>query len=76
MIRAKGKPFWKQLSEGIVVPTDEMDEGQCSLGHTMALWETVLDRKLEGEVVESALKGSDRCLFRIKLPDDLVERWT
>lgn len=59
------------------------DEGQvsplmceCSLGHTMVLWEVVLDRKLEGEVIESALKGSNRCLFRIKLPDDIVERWT
>ncbi len=48
----------------------------CSLGHTMALWEAVLNRKLEGEVVESALKGSMRCLFRIKLPDDIVNRWT
>lgn len=49
---------------------------ECSLGHTMALWEAVLDRKLEGEVVESALKGSERCLFRIKLPEDIVNRWT
>jgi len=49
---------------------------ECSLGHTMILWETVLDRKLEGEVVESALKGSDRCLFRIRLPEDIVKRWT
>lgn len=48
----------------------------CSLGHTMALWEAVLDRKLEGEVVESALQGSERCLFRIKLPEDIVQRWT
>lgn len=49
---------------------------ECSLGHTMMLWEIVLDRKLEGEVVESALKGSDRCLFKIRLPADVVERWT
>ncbi len=48
----------------------------CSLGHTMALWEAVLDRPLEGEVVESALKDSDRCLFRIKLPEEVVERWS
>jgi hypothetical protein len=48
----------------------------CSLGHTMALWEAVLDTKLEGEVVESALQGSDRCLFRIKLPEDIVQHWT
>ncbi len=40
----------------------------CSLGHTMALWEAVLDQELDGEVVESALMGSDRCLFRIHLP--------
>lgn len=59
------------------------DEGQvspllceCSLGHTMILWEVVLGRKLEGEVVESALKGSNRCLFSIRLPDDVIERWT
>ncbi len=59
------------------------DEGQvspllceCSLGHTMMLWVIVLDRKLEGEVVESALKGSNRCLFKIKLPADIVERYT
>lgn len=49
---------------------------ECSLGHTMILWETVLDTKLEGEVVESALKGSNCCLFRIKLPHELLERWT
>lgn len=49
---------------------------ECSLGHTMILWETVLDTKLEGEVVESALKGSNRCLFRIKLPAGVIERWT
>jgi hypothetical protein len=49
---------------------------ECSLGHTMILWETILDRKLEGEVVESALKGSNRCLFRIRLPEDVIERWT
>jgi hypothetical protein len=42
----------------------------------MMLWEIVLDRKLEGEVVESALNGDPRCLFRIKLPDDVLERWT
>jgi hypothetical protein len=59
------------------------DEGEvspllcnCSLGHTMMLWEMVLDRKLEGEVVESALKGSNRCLFKIRLPADVVDRWT
>ncbi len=58
------------------------DEGQvspllceCSLGHTLILWETVLNRKLDGAVVESALKGSHRCLFRIELPPDVVERW-
>ncbi len=49
---------------------------ECSLGHTMILWETVLDCKLEGEVVESALNGGNRCLFRIKLPADVLERWT
>ncbi len=48
----------------------------CSLGHSMMLWEIVLNRKLEGEVVESALKGSSRCLFKIKLPADVLERWT
>jgi hypothetical protein len=48
----------------------------CSLGHTLVLWETVLGRKLEGEVVESVLMGSDRCVFRIKLPEDIVAQWT
>lgn len=46
---------------------------ECSLGHTMALWEAVLGRKLEGEVVESALKGDQRCLFRIKLPEEVCQ---
>ncbi len=49
---------------------------ECSLGHTMMLWEIVLGRKLEGEVLESALKGSNRCLFKIKLPEDIIARWT
>ncbi|HZW03023.1 MAG TPA: hypothetical protein VFF68_03780 [Anaerolineaceae bacterium] len=49
---------------------------ECSLGHTMMLWETVLERKLEGEVLESALNGSNRCLFKIRLPADVIERWT
>lgn len=48
---------------------------ECSLGHTMILWEVVLGRKLEGEIIESALMGSKRCLFRIKLPGDIIERW-
>jgi len=48
---------------------------ECSLGHTMILWETVLDTKLEGEVLESALKGSNRCLFRIKLPADILRQY-
>ena len=73
------------LSVPLSIPRESILEGErqvsslicdCSLGHTMALWEVVLGRKLEGEVVESGLKGSNRCLFRIRLPEEIVNRWT
>ncbi len=48
----------------------------CSLGHTMIFWETALDAKLSGEVVESVLDGGLLCRFVIGLPDDIVEKYT
>jgi hypothetical protein len=40
----------------------------CSLGHTMVLWEAVLSTKLNGRVVKSALNGDCECVFEIDLP--------
>ncbi len=40
----------------------------CSLGHTMVLWEAVLSTKLNGRVVKSALNGDCECLFEIDIP--------
>jgi hypothetical protein len=32
--------------------------------------------ELKGEVVKSALEGSNSCLFKIRLPADVIELWT
>jgi len=43
----------------------------CSAGFHMKPWEGALGQKIEVEVLESVLKGDDRCRFAIHLPDDV-----
>lgn len=41
---------------------------RCSAGFHKKSWEVIFGRKLECEVLESALAGDDRCRFMITLP--------
>ena len=59
--------------------TDKVVSGvlcNCSLGFSTELWDSVLDTKLSGEVLESVLAGGMRCRYAIKLPDDILKKYT
>lgn len=42
---------------------------QCSAGFHKKFWEVMLGQPLKADVLESVLKGDDRCRFVIHLPD-------
>jgi hypothetical protein len=44
----------------------------CSAGFHKKPWEGALGQKVQVEVLESVLKGDDRCRFAIHLPDEIV----
>ena len=44
----------------------------CSGGWFVQMWEAILDRRLPVEVVESVLRGDDRCLFAVCIPPELL----
>jgi effector-binding domain-containing protein len=44
----------------------------CSAGWFVQMWEAILDRKLRVDIVTAVLRGDDRCVFAIHLPEDLV----
>jgi hypothetical protein len=48
----------------------------CSLGHVKIMWDTIFDRELDGEVIESVLGGGMMCRYVISLPEDIVARYT
>ena len=44
----------------------------CSAGWFVQMWETILDRSpIRVDVVQSILRGDDRCVFAIHLPEEL-----
>jgi effector-binding domain-containing protein len=44
----------------------------CSAGWYVQMWETILDRSpIRVDVEQSILRGDDRCVFAIHLPEDL-----
>jgi len=44
----------------------------CSAGWYVQMWETILDRSpIRVDVVQSILRGDDRCVFAIHLPEEL-----
>ena len=44
----------------------------CSAGWFVQMWETILDRRpILVDVVQSILRGDDRCVFAIHLPEEL-----
>lgn len=46
----------------------------CSAGWYVQMWETILGRSpIRVDVVQSILRGDDRCVFAIHLPEDLFE---
>ena len=47
----------------------------CSLRHAMNFAEAFLDRKLNGRVLTSALKGDMVCSYEVSLPDDTMENY-
>jgi len=44
----------------------------CSGGWFVQMWQAILDRRLRIDVVESVLRGDDRCLFAIHIPPQLL----
>ena len=45
----------------------------CSAGWFVQMWETILDRSaIRVDVVRSILRGDDRCVFAVHLPEDLL----
>ena len=45
----------------------------CSAGWYVQMWETILDRRpIRVDVVQSILRGDDRCVFAIHLPENLL----
>ena len=44
----------------------------CGAGYYLQIWETILERKVRVEVIESVCSGSDRCSFTIHLPEECV----
>ncbi len=44
----------------------------CSLGHAKVMWDAIFERELEGEVVESVLKGDMQCRYVIHLPKECL----
>lgn len=44
---------------------------QCSAGFHKKRWEMIFGRPLQAEVLESVLRGDDRCRFAIHLPPEL-----
>jgi hypothetical protein len=57
------------IRNGEPVPRSFCD---CSAGWYVQMWEAILDRRLRIDVVESVLRGDDRCLFAVHLPADLL----
>jgi len=44
----------------------------CSAGWFVQMWETILDRRpIRVDVIQSIVRGDDRCVFAIHLPEDL-----
>jgi hypothetical protein len=41
---------------------------QCSAGYHKKPWEVIFEQKIEADVLESVLKGDERCRFAIHLP--------
>jgi len=44
----------------------------CSGGYHKKVWEVIFEQPLKVEVLESAIKGDDRCRFAIYLPDEVL----
>jgi hypothetical protein len=57
------------IRTGETVPPDFC---HCSAGWYVQMWQAILDRRLRVDVVESVLRGDDRCLFAVHLPPELL----
>ncbi|MCD4702091.1 MAG: hypothetical protein K8S24_09585, partial [Candidatus Aegiribacteria sp.] len=44
----------------------------CGAGYYLQIWETILEKKVRVEVLESVCSGSDKCSFAVHLPEDCV----
>jgi effector-binding domain-containing protein len=44
----------------------------CSGGWFVQIWEAILGRTLQVDVVRSVLRGADRCVFAVHLPPELL----
>ncbi len=63
-------PFAKEsiLTDAVVTPA----LCNCSLGHIMNFLEAAFDTKLDGEVLNSALRGDEFCSFAVNIPDSVL----
>ncbi|UCF09381.1 MAG: hypothetical protein JSW65_04775 [Candidatus Bipolaricaulota bacterium] len=57
------------IRTGEAVPPEFCD---CSAGWYVQMWSAILDRRLRIDVVESVLRGDDRCLFAVHVPQELL----
>ncbi len=45
----------------------------CSAGFTKTVWDVIFDEPVEVEILQSVLRGDDRCVFSIKIPDAKIK---
>lgn len=56
-------------------PEIPMDWCYCSAGYGKLRYDVAFDTETEVEVLESVFNGSDKCRFRIKIPEDIFKRY-
>ena len=44
----------------------------CGAGYYLQIWETILEKEVRVEVIESVCSGSDKCSFALHIPGDCV----
>jgi len=62
-----GKPTGECGCPFIGKNTMDADFCECTIGHQQKMFETIFQTDVEASVVESVLRGSDRCSFRVKV---------
>jgi hypothetical protein len=58
----------RAAAEGVDVPASHC---LCGAGFYRYIWETILERPVTVEVMETVCSGGDRCTFAVHLPEDV-----